>query len=1139
MLSAVSFWLAFLDGSHCDGSVVRLAEFRAWLGVISVTVFFVTFVALAICEALSRGNRKHTIAFVAFSIAMTIAAQKNMTNGTDGVSSPLPPMMQTAGPLVALDAASGSVTNDAGSASLEITSFFITTNGVGFAMCWPSGLDLAYLELLHSERLVPSSYTLLDRWTVVAAQTNDTRFVAFGGSFTNAASGFFTARGHTCGGDPDGDGLPTGMERSLGTDPFAADTDGDGSSDGDELGVATVLTGSGFLWFDISNAVNRIRWDQDSYWWIDNPDERLRFGGERLGHVESSVDGFTHLYVSEIPNVWSCGWCEDGVSFRTDSLSGGYLTVAAANADLYARPNAWGSAFRYASVVTNGMTCYVLQCSNLGLKENRTGDSPLLSYEVILPEDEPDVAYVSYGRVDEGIRSLDMELGVQVAAWRNPLATNEYYTLMCPVPCSNLCAGTTIRYKLGAATNPLVFDTDGDGAPDGADPFPLDASAACFGQCEDWVRMNFTNAEEILSVGYVNWVNAQVGVGLTNGLYKLTVTVGEDPDSPFVLGVGGLSVVVASAGDYVFLLEKGVRYGLSLSGTAPSDVAFAAVDDISGGLPLMSGVNAGNGEWTVDGALLVLNPPHLQATGSVIWYPTLTVTPGSWRPYIESAAETFTAVVTDIPPGTDVSYEWSASDTSSVTISSPHARSTLISCDAPTALGWAGASLSVRASFAGEHLVSRLVFHYGSADPQVSVVFDKDGVIFEDRYEDSPGSWVERRSTNVALRVFAYGGSEGGTLQLTKSGLHRLHKLSGANLPTASVAVGAGESVTYDAVYEGVEASSSEYDVSVSAVFTPNGSGEVTRARDSLTVIRLELQAVYEAPANTNANRHTLGVGEKVRFLHYPESASVTFSAVKGDIGDLGDGSSFYDTFGGDIAESDRSRIYVCPISSNYVPRTTMAYGNATYSPNIHIVEPQEVVTMVAGWGENDVDIFYAGNRKCWPDGEVGSAGLYTTNCIGPMYVSFRGIAVSEVPCDEEDVVTGCFTSNHYRTHSVFAGAGWVHNIKQGNYWCGDRANSGASEPNWMPNSTLSWYIPIGWHRKPIDDNSLLMHADYEQNDNPNSRALILKGSIAAYRQIRHIDEFGTYRTDKFGHWISRSRHCLVILDGQVLQEDH
>ena len=37
-------------------------------------------------------------------------------------------------------------------------------------------------------------------------------------------------------------------------------------------------------------------------------------------------------------------------------------------------------------------------------------------------------------------------------------------------------------------------------------------------------------------------------------------------------------------------------------------------------------------------------------------------------------------------------------------------------------------------------------------------------------------------------------------------------------------------------------------------------------------------------------------MGEKVRFLHYPESASVTFSAVKGDVGDV---FTYYDCFGG------------------------------------------------------------------------------------------------------------------------------------------------------------------------------------------------------------------------------------------------
>ena len=34
------------------------------------------------------------------------------------------------------------------------------------------------------------------------------------------------------------------------------------------------------------------------------------------------------------------------------------------------------------------------------------------------------------------------------------------------------------------------------------------------GQSDAWVLANFTNAEEILSVGYTNWVDGQVGTGL-------------------------------------------------------------------------------------------------------------------------------------------------------------------------------------------------------------------------------------------------------------------------------------------------------------------------------------------------------------------------------------------------------------------------------------------------------------------------------------------------------------------------------------------------------------------------------------------------------------------------------------------------
>ena len=49
-------------------------------------------------------------------------------------------------------------------------------------------------------------------------------------------------------------------------------------------------------------------------------------------------------------------------------------------------------------------------------------------------------------------------------------------------------------------------------------PYEIPFDHDGYGQDEYWVRANYDNADEILSVGYANWVDAQVGVGLTNGL---------------------------------------------------------------------------------------------------------------------------------------------------------------------------------------------------------------------------------------------------------------------------------------------------------------------------------------------------------------------------------------------------------------------------------------------------------------------------------------------------------------------------------------------------------------------------------------------------------------------------------------------
>ena len=70
-----------------------------------------------------------------------------------------------------------------------------------------------------------------------------------------------------------------------------------------------------------------------------------------------------------------------------------------------------------------------------------------------------------------------------------------------------------------------------------------------YGQDAEWVTANFTNATEILSVGYPQWVDAQVGTSLTNGLYKLTVNVADDPPETTQISVGEEGVWSSDSGE--------------------------------------------------------------------------------------------------------------------------------------------------------------------------------------------------------------------------------------------------------------------------------------------------------------------------------------------------------------------------------------------------------------------------------------------------------------------------------------------------------------------------------------------------------------------------------------------------------------
>ena len=52
-------------------------------------------------------------------------------------------------------------------------------------------------------------------------------------------------------------------------------------------------------------------------------------------------------------------------------------------------------------------------------------------------------------------------------------------------------------------------------------------------------------------------------------------------------------------------------------------------------------------------------------------------------------------------------------------------------------------------------------------------------------------------------------------------------------------------------------------------------------------------------------------------------------------------------------------------------------------------------------------------------------------------------------------------------------------------------------------------------------------------------KPLLIGGRTDKYMQVMTIDEEGTSKIEKFGHWLSRGRYCRIILDGETKQWFH
>ena len=418
-------------------------------------------------------------------------------------------------------------------------------------------------------------------------------------------------------------------------------------------------------------------------------------------------------------------------------------------------------------------------------------------------------------------------------------------------------------------------------------PFPHDG----FGQDDDWVSGNFTNAAEILSIGYPQWVDAQVGENLTNGLYKFTVTIPEVPPETVQLVVGDYSVAVTNAGEYVFLLEKGIRHRLHLFPYL-DDVEYSCSDETSeGDAPLRSGAppmreTSGNSPYIVSITAMVdsgngveLVVPTRSGDGHVLCWPWLSIAPSS-----VTTAElpvTFGACIFDIPFDANPSVVWKRGEDVVGT-----GETFVLTGMEDGDLG----AIDVFATYCDVtlHGVIMIARHVRASN----ISLGGNGVIFvEESYTNAPGEVVFENSTTTGLHL-AWALAEAGQLKLDADcaqGVAVYEDLGdGIELPVPLAwtldadcdAVGSRDFLVYC-----TDMSNTGTIGTFTFSFTPEDGGMPLTNTLSLQIIKIKVEAEADWPSNKV--RHVFGPKERFTITTTPHvslhAESNSYATVSND----------------------------------------------------------------------------------------------------------------------------------------------------------------------------------------------------------------------------------------------------------------
>jgi len=286
--------------------------------------------------------------------------------------------------------------------------------------------------------------------------------------------------------DTDGDGFSDWDEIFVhGTDPLNPDTDGDGIPDGDEVGWMRVSRDGAARWLDTSGGTNLFALIPNSN--DDSVDALLPFpvilGNKTLSHFSANVNGLVGLSVGQASLGYGWYFGITGMNSMTRP-SGFHAVIAAFWDDLRLYP-AIGSAIILADVTTNGVRHCVIEYKDIGFNGYSANVNNSVSFQIVFTQGRTNHVDVLYKN----------PRGVGTGRWASIGTRTADQVFQYSFMQATVTDGLALSYRFGYGTDPLKWDTDGDGLSDGEEVFihgtnPLEPDTDYDGLSDFWEVMH-------------------------------------------------------------------------------------------------------------------------------------------------------------------------------------------------------------------------------------------------------------------------------------------------------------------------------------------------------------------------------------------------------------------------------------------------------------------------------------------------------------------------------------------------------------------------------------------------------------------------------------------------------------------------